>query len=158
MMEWCRFNARETTDFLSQNYRVQPLRGFARTVRWWVKPKFPTHYVVGDASFHADPTLIERGSSRKLRAPMRAHRARVGSVEPADEAMSDKNPRGDKSPHDADESTTTETFERTLSFWDAGIAPERLVDINRHDISIVDAEVVGDDGNEEIVLEFEVER
>lgn len=31
MMERCRFNRRETPDFLSRNYRVQPIRGFART-------------------------------------------------------------------------------------------------------------------------------
>jgi hypothetical protein len=39
---------------------------------------------------------------------MLGHRARVGSVEPADEAMNDHESTGVKSPHDADASTSTE--------------------------------------------------
>ena len=68
-----------------------------------------------------------------------------------------ENPNSGVSTHD-DASTTTETFERTFSFWNAGIAPDRLVDADRTDIRVADAKIVGDAGDEEVVIEFEVDR
>ena len=65
---------------------------------WWAKNKYPTHYVVGDASFIVDLSLSERGSLRELRAPMLRHRARVGSVECGDAAMSKDASAGEKPP------------------------------------------------------------
>lgn len=73
-----------------------------------------TYNSVGDAS-HADPSLSERGSSGKLRAPMRAHRARVGRVEPGDATMQTKDSAGLESPA----STRAEPTTTSALDWDA---------------------------------------
>jgi hypothetical protein len=51
---------------------------------------------------------------------------------------------------------TTESFERTFSFWDAGIAPENLVGRDNLEITVTDATISGERGDEELSVSFEV--